>query len=311
MPRKPRTAPARSPLRLSVDTRIVYCGDNLDALRRMPDACVDLVYIDPPFFSGRTYEILWNETWEQRAFEDRHESIGEYIRFMEERCVQLARVLRPSGSFFLHCDWHAGYHLRLMLDRVFGPHRFRNEIVWRRTTAKTQSYQCFPNNHDTILFYAAGDENTFHRQFSPHSEERLEKHFKTTDPDTGRRYSLSDLTGDGTRKGETGKPWRGFDPNTIGRHWGRPPADMDRLDAGGRVYWSKRKGAWPRLKRYLDELKGVQVDSVWTDIPPINSRAGERVGYRARPPQYISSASIVPVSFGGVASPSAIAWRIR
>ena len=103
-----------------VDTRVIYCGDNLEQLRKLPDACVDLSYIDPPFNSNRNYEVFWGETNEKRAFEDRHASTQAYIDFMRPRCVELARVLKKTGSFYYHCDWHAAHYVKVMLDQIFG-----------------------------------------------------------------------------------------------------------------------------------------------------------------------------------------------
>ena len=103
-----------------LDTRVVYCGDNLEQLAKLPDACVDLIYIDPPFNSNRNYEVFWGETKEKRAFEDRHESTRAYIDYMRPRCVQLARVLKKTGSFYYHCDWHASHYVKVMLDQIFG-----------------------------------------------------------------------------------------------------------------------------------------------------------------------------------------------
>lgn len=108
----------------TLDTRVVYCGDNLEQLARLPDACVDLIYIDPPFNSNRNYEVFWGETKEKRAFEDRHESTRAYIDYMRPRCVQLARVLKKTGSFYYHCDWHASHYVKVMLDQVFGENNF-------------------------------------------------------------------------------------------------------------------------------------------------------------------------------------------
>ena len=118
-----------------LDTRVIYCGDNLDQLRKLPDACVDLIYIDPPFNSNRNYEVFWGETKEKRSFEDRHESTQAYIEFMRPRCVELARVLKKTGSFYYHCDWHASHYVKVMLDRIFGENNFRNEIIWKRSDA--------------------------------------------------------------------------------------------------------------------------------------------------------------------------------
>jgi len=102
-----------------VDTRVIYCGDNLDQLPQLPAECVDLIYIDPPFNSNRNYEVFWGETKEKRSFEDRHESIQAYIDYMRPRCVQLARVLKKTGSFYYHCDWHASHYIKVMLDQIF------------------------------------------------------------------------------------------------------------------------------------------------------------------------------------------------
>ena len=103
-----------------LDTRVIYCGDNLEQLAKLPDACVDLIYIDPPFNSNRNYEVFWGETREKRAFEDRHENTKAYIDYMRPRCVQLARVLKQTGSLYCHCDWHASHYVKVMLDQIFG-----------------------------------------------------------------------------------------------------------------------------------------------------------------------------------------------
>jgi hypothetical protein len=110
-----------------LDTRVVYCGDNLEQLAKLPDACVDLIYIDPPFNSNRNYEVFWGETKEKRAFEDRHENTKAYIDYLRPRCVQLARVLKKTGSFYYHCDWHASHYVKVMLDRIFGENNFQCE----------------------------------------------------------------------------------------------------------------------------------------------------------------------------------------
>lgn len=125
MARKSRSArspaaAAPGPHRTSalLDTRIIYCGDCLDQLAKLPDACVDLIYIDPPFNSNRNYEVFWGETKEKRAFEDRHASTAVYIDYMRPRCVELARVLKKTGSFYYQCDWHASHRVKVMLDQV-------------------------------------------------------------------------------------------------------------------------------------------------------------------------------------------------
>ena len=267
-----------------IDTRVVYCGDNLDQLQKLPDHSVDLIYIDPPFNSNRNYEVFWGETKEKRAFEDRHASTQAYIEFMRPRCVQLHRVLKPTGSFYYHCDWHASHYVKIMLDQIFGQNSFQNEIVWRRTMAKSQTFNAFPNNHDTIFFYTGKERHVFHRQFRPHSKERIETHYRYVEEGTGRRYSLDNLTAEGTRNGASGMPFRGIDIAAKGNHWKFTVDKLDEMDKAGRIYWPKKAGGMPRLKRYLDEQKGVQVDTVWENIPPINSQAREALGYPTQKP---------------------------
>ena len=122
-----------------LDTRVVYCGDCLEQLQNLPDQCVDLIYIDPPFNSNRNYEVFWGETKEKRAFEDRHASTQAYIDYMRPRCVELARVLKKTGSFYYHCDWHASHYVKVMLDQILGENNFQTEIVWKRTTAHSDT----------------------------------------------------------------------------------------------------------------------------------------------------------------------------
>src|SRR5476651_964304 len=150
---KPTAAPKLKPSAF-LDTRVVYCGDNLEQLAKLPDACVDLIYIDPPFNSNRNYDggqsgsDFWGETKGKRPFSDRHESTKAYIDYMRPRCVQLARVLKKTGSFYYHCDWHASHYVKTMLDQIFGENNFRSEIIWKRTNAKGLAFKAFPNNHD-------------------------------------------------------------------------------------------------------------------------------------------------------------------
>jgi DNA modification methylase len=268
-----------------VDTRVIYCGDNLEQLRKLPDGCVDLIYIDPPFNSNRNYEVFWGETKEKRAFDDRHASTQAYIEFMRPRCVELHRVLKKTGSFYYHCDWHASHYVKVMLDQIMGEGSFLNEIIWRRTTAKSQTFHSFPNNHDSLFFYSGGGgEQTFHRLFKPHSQERIDTHYGNIEEGTGRRYSLDNLTAEGTRNGASGVPWRGIDIAAKGNHWKYTVDKLEAMDKAGRIYWPKKAGGMPRLRRYLDEQEGILIDTVWEDIPPINSQAKEALGYPTQKP---------------------------
>ncbi len=296
---EPAAAPSK-PAKPSalLDTRVVYCGDNLEQLKKLPPQCVDLIYIDPPFNSNRNYEVFWGETKEKRAFEDRHESTRAYIDYMRPRCVELARVLKPTGSFYYHCDWHASHYVKVMLDQIFGEKTFQNEIVWKRTSAHSSSNRYGPV-HDVIFFYAGSGshKHTWNQQYQPYDESYLETFFEQVDPD-GRRWKRMDLTGDGVRNGESGQKWKGIDVTAKGRHWAVPRdiceqlditdesqlKRLDALDAAGFIHWPKKEDGMPRLKQYADKMPGVPLQTVWTDIRPIHNLSQERLGYPTQKP---------------------------
>ena len=171
-----------------VDTSVIYCGDNIDQLSRLPDACVDLIYIDPPFNSNRNYEVFWGETKEKRAFDDRHASTEAYIGYMRPRCEELHRTLKPTGSFYYHCDWHASHYIKVMLDQIFGENKFINEIIWQRTSAHNDPRQ-YGRVHDTILYYSGGHETkrTWNQQYDAIDERFFESHDFEID-EQGRKY---------------------------------------------------------------------------------------------------------------------------
>jgi DNA modification methylase len=316
----------------------LYYGDNLDVLYRyIGDESVDLVYLDPPFKSDQNYNVLFAEKngaqsasqikafedtwhWDEKAaelFEEVAESggrvsqvmqayrtfLGEndmlaYLSMMAPRLVHLRRVLKPTGSIYLHCDPAASHYLKLLMDAVFGPVSFLNEIIWKRTHAHSGARRFGPV-HDTILFYARSARYRWSTQKTTYSQSYTDTFFRFADAD-GRRYRATILTGSGTRGGESGQPWRGVDPTKSGRHWAIPgyirgllgddqPATiqdaLDRLDALGRVLWPAKADGVPSFKQYLDDMEGVKVQDVWTDIPPISSQAKERLGYPTQKPE--------------------------
>jgi len=195
-----------------VDTRVIYCGDNLDQLPKLPDGCIDLIYIDPPFNSNRNYEVFWGETKERRSFEDRHASTAAYIDFMRPRCMELARVLKPTGSFYYHCDWHASHYVKVMLDQIFSENQFQNDIIWQRTPSHNDASQ-YGRNFDNIFFYTGSAKHTWNATLQPYDEGYLGDKYKYED--ARGKYRLSDLTGAGTTKGDSSKSWRGYDPSLI------------------------------------------------------------------------------------------------
>ena len=265
-----------------IDTRVIYCGDNLEQLKKLPPACIDLIYIDPPFNSNRNYEVFWGDSKERRAFEDRHESTKAYIDYMRPRCVELARVLKKTGSFYYHCDWHASHYVKVMLDQIFGENQFQSEVVWKRTGTHSSARKWGPI-HDSIFFYAHSDGlHSWNRPYVEHDEKHLARHYRLIDKD-GRRYEHGELTAPGIRNGRSGLAWRGFDVTKLGRHWITTVDKLEELLASGRIYLPT-DGSWPRLIRYMDESKGKAIGDVWTDIPPLNMVAKERLGYPTQKP---------------------------
>jgi DNA modification methylase len=302
---------------------VLYYGDNLDVLRRhIKDETIDLVYLDPPFNSNAEYNVLFAEQngsrsaaqirafedtwrWDQAAAKTYQEVVesstervskamqafrmflGEsdmmaYIAMMAPRLVELRRVLKPGGSIYLHCDPTASHYIKMLMDAVFGPENFLNEIIWKRTSAHSSAKRCGPV-HDVILLFAKTQQFTWNEQHMPYDQEYLDQFYRHVD-EKGRKFRLSDITGSGVRHGETGEPWRGVEVTPRGRHWMVPPSELDRLDAEGRVYWPK-KGEMPAYKRYLDEMPGVPLQDVWTDLKPIGAQAAERLGYPTQKPE--------------------------
>ena len=267
-----------------VDTRVIYCGDNLEQLKKLPDACVDLIYIDPPFNSNRNYEVFWGETREMRSFDDRHESTQAYIDFMRPRCVELARVLKKTGSFYYHCDWHASHYVKVMLDQIFGENNFVNEIIWKRQWAHNDAKQGSKHLgrvHDTLLLYSGGEDYQFTHLYHPYDQEYIDSFYKYTEPETGRKYRLGDLTAPGGAAPSKGNPHYEF--LGVTRYWRYSKENMQKLYDEGRIVQTKPGGV-PAYKRYLDEGKGVPLHSIWDDINPVLGAGGERLGYPTQKP---------------------------
>ena len=287
-PKEPAEAPAcATPAGKSsalLDTRVIYCGDNLEQLKKLPDACVDLIYIDPPFNSNRNYEVFWGETKEKRAFEDRHANTQAYIDYMRPRCVEMARVLKKTGSFYYHCDWHAAHYVKVMLDQIFGENNFINEIIWKRQSSHNDAKQGSKHLgrvHDSIFLYTGSNDYFFKHLYRPYDEEYIEKNYKHVEEGTGRRFSLGDLGAPGNDAPEKGNPIYEFLGMT--RSWRFSKERMEQLFKEGRIIQTK-PGTTPRQKRYLDEMPGVPLGTVWDDIGLIQSQSEESLGYPTQKP---------------------------
>jgi len=155
---------------------IIYCGDNLIWLKQFPEKCIDLIYLDPPFFSNRHYEIIFNDGEEIRSFQDRWKGgINHYIEWMKERVFELHRVLKDTGSFYLHCDSHASHYLKVMCDDIFGYNNFQNEIIWQKIRISKGQSSHFSNLHDNIFFYSKTNKITFNQQYLKQSDNYIRK----------------------------------------------------------------------------------------------------------------------------------------
>lgn len=293
----------------------LYYGDNLHILREYLAAeSVDLIYLDPPFNSNREYSIIFKDEqgqdseaqlvafedtwhWGKAAEEMYHElataappriaaMIGAFREFiganqmmaylvmMTARLRELHRVLTPTGSLYLHCDPTASHYLKIVLDTIFGAENFRNEIVWKRTSAHNDPRR-YGANIDIVLFYTKSARWTWNQTYLPHDPKHLAR-FTHQDAD-GRRWTDGDLTAKGLTGGGYDYEYKG-----VRSLWRCPEDTMRRLDAEGRLHFTRAGGI--RLKRYLDETKGVVLQCLWDDISPINSQAQERLGYPTQKP---------------------------
>jgi len=243
-------------------------GDCLEVLKKLETASVDLIYLDPPFFSNRNYEVIWGDAGEIRSFQDRWSGgIDHYIAWLKDRVEEIHRLLKPTGSIFLHCDWHANAYIRVhILDKIFGEQNFRNEILWKRTNAKGLAFTRFAMNHDTIFYYTKSDKFTWHPQYMPHDKEYIKNFYKYKEPHTERVYTLADLTNP-----NKDRPNLIYEFLGVTRVWRWTKEKMQEAYKQGLIIQAK-KGGVPRLKRYLDEQEGTPVDDCWLDILNVQSK---------------------------------------
>ncbi|GER87587.1 restriction endonuclease subunit M [Dictyobacter vulcani] len=287
------------------------------------DNSVDLVYLDPPFNSSRNYNVLfkdesgkdseaqitafedtwhWNQLAEQTYNELRTEApdhisqmiealcgfIGRnqmmaYLVMMATRLVELHRVLKQTGSLYLHCDPTASHYLKVMLDTIFGAQNFKNEIIWKRKTGRGDTggtSRKFGNATDIILFYGKSNANTFTHLYRANNPDYIEKFFKFVD-EKGRRYASDNLGSPSPRPNLTYE-YKGYKPPRFG--WAISREKMEEWDAAGKLIFPKNKDGRIRRKRYLDELEGEPIQNIWDDISPISALATERLGYPTQKP---------------------------
>ena len=296
----------------------LYFADNLDVLKQLyqehPDGFIDLVYIDPPFNSKRNYNVLFEDvdmedaTAQKEAFADTwsnvsylktlyeiqeidlnlycllesldktniSKSVVAYVTTMAIRIWYIRKVLKTTGSFYLHCDQTMGHHLKTVCDVIFGESCCRGEITWLRTFAHSDA-KTYGHVTDKLLYYSKSSKWTFNPQNQSYSEEYIKKRYKHTD-EQGRRFLDRDLSATGLSGGGYAYAWKG-----VMKTWRCPESTMRQYEEEGRLYYTKQ--GTPRLKQYLDDMPGVPISDAWTDIPPINSQAKERLGYPTQKPE--------------------------
>jgi DNA modification methylase len=278
---------------------LLFHGDNKEVLAHLLAngfrGKINLVYIDPPFDSGADYvrKVTLRGPKGTAKLDGEGYTLGEqlqytdiwandnYLQFMYERLLLLKELLAQNGVLYVHTDTNRNYVLRTVLDEVFGADHFRNEIVWQRTTAHSDTKGRFGEVHDTILCYSKGDTPRWNELYSPYTEDYLDSKYTLVESQTGRRYRLGDLTAPGPRP-NLEYEWRGIKP-PPGRCWAVQSDKMDEYDRQGRIVLAK--SGMPQYKRYLDEMKGVPLQDVWTDLPPVNPMADERLSYPTQKPE--------------------------
>ena len=291
---------------MNVQNRTIFSNDNLPVLRGIDTESVDLIYLDPPFNSNRNYAApigsnaagaAFKDTWtlsdvdnawhgeiadrEPALYQAIHaaelthgKGMKSYLIMMAVRLLEMKRVLKKTGSLYLHCDPTASHYLKMLMDSVFGRKNFRNEVVWQRTSSHNDSSR-FGRVHDIILSYNNGQKGIWNPIYTEHNPEYIEKFYRHND-ERG-RYQVGDLNAAGVSQGESGQPWRGVDPTNVGNHWRAPrreawpegvePPDnyeelsvhekLDALDAAGLVYWPP-KGRVPAIQKVFVYVKGTK-----------------------------------------------------
>lgn len=241
----------------------LFNEDCLETSRRLATPSIDLIYADPPFFTGRLHSM------NGCSFDDVWTDTEEYVEWIKPRLQEFKRILKPAGSIFIHCDWHISHYLKVLADQIFGRNNFLNEIIWKRQSSHSDAKQGsrhFGRIHDAILVYVGSQDYVWNQQYLPYDDAYIEHTYKFVESNTGRRYALGDLTGPG---GESNR-----NPNYeflgVKRYWRYSKVKMLELLSAGKI--SHEEGKVPMLKRYLDEMRGKPLQDIWLDIP--TSRSG-------------------------------------
>lgn len=258
----------------------LYYGDNLAVLAHLNQdpsvrGQVRLVYIDPPYAT----QTIFHSRELTHAYEDVFE-MSEYLEFMRERLVFLHSLLAIDGSIYVHLDAKMVFHIKILMDEIFGATAFRNCITRRKSNPKNYTKKQYGNVSDYILFYVKSESYVWNRQVEPWTDARA-KEYQYVEPGTGRKYMKVPVHAPGVRNGATGGPWRGMMP-PAGKHWQYVPATLDEMDARGEIFWSRNGN--PRRKVYLDTNPGVSVQDIWADFIDAHNQNIDITGYPTEKP---------------------------
>ncbi len=331
----------------------LYYGDNLRILRDLvKDESVDLIYLDPPFNSNATYNLLFKEKdgksseaqieafddtwqWDQNAERTYHEVVGEgpdklskliealrkflgsndmmaYLVMMAVRLVELRRVLKPTGSIYLHCDPTASHYIKLLMDAVFGADNYRNELIWRRTLPHGNVRQIFGRSHDVIFFYSKTEKPSWNQQFDSSRQEYIDQFFRYKD-EGGRVYRLVSCINPNPNRPNLTYEWNG-----VTKVWKWTKERMKKAHDDGILVYSKT--GIPSYKMYLDTIKGTPMQDIWYNIDPIMGSSNERLGYPTQKPEALleriikassNEGDVVLDPFCGCGTAVAVAERLK
>ena len=263
-------------------TNKTICGDSYQTLKQLHLDSVDLIYIDPPFFANRVFEVE-KKSGKTISFDDTWSNdIGSYLNYMKKTFIECKRVLKNTGSIYVHCDWHASHYLKITLDEIFGYQNFQNEIVWRRHNSHNDTKQGSKHLgrvHDTILFYSKSKDCTWNPIYQPYPDDYVKKFYRHIEPETGRRYAHGDLSGPGGHsKGNPRYEFLG-----VTRYWRFSKTNMKKLYSEGKIIQTK-PGNVPVMKRYLDDMPGLMLQDVWDDVKSVQVTKTESCDYPTQKP---------------------------
>jgi DNA modification methylase len=266
-----------------IDVNQLILGDCLDVLKTLEPESVDLIYLDPPFFSNRNYEVIWGDQGEIRSFQDRWSGgIDHYIAWLKERVQEMHRVLKPTGSIFLHCDYHANAEIKVfILNKIFDEQNFRCEIIWQRHNAHNDAKKKLAVLSDTIWCYSKSATFTYQPIYVEHDPNYIQKFYKYND-DKG-YFRLSDLANPSKVNKNCLYEYKGYQPPTNG--WRCSLETMQQWDDAGLIYFPENKTQRLCFKRYLEDNKGALLGNVWTDIQNVQAQSKERIGYPTQKPE--------------------------